>query len=108
VLVPAKIHLAATLNISSSKVVIEWDKVQATSHFILQRSENGVDYQDAAVIFVPEATANTINKYRYSDKINSSDKKHIYYRIKMINVNGECKYSEVISISIDISQGILA
>jgi hypothetical protein len=71
------------------------------SHFVVQRSEDGANYEDAALIFVPDWNV-TIKHYKYTDKINSLEENGlIYYRIKIVDVNGRCEYSDVSIVSFE-------
>ncbi len=102
-------NLSVTFSNISSKAILEWkNNDSTTSHFVIQHSDDGINYADVAVIFTPEDGTNTINKFRYSDKINVADKQFVYYRVKIVNDKGEVKYSKVVVIAIDEDQSDLA
>lgn len=67
------------------------------SHFELERSENGVDFEQIATI---QATgdAHTAQDYSYIDEnANDYTRNDVvkYYRIKMVDLDGEYKYSGI-------------
>jgi len=99
-------NLSVKLSLNSDKAVLQWKNAKElkTSHFVVQRSENGSTFDDAAVIFVPEDEVNTIKEFKYSDKIITEGKKNIYYRLKTVDANGKEKYSSVVIVSIDKPQ----
>ena len=102
-------NLSVTFSGINNKAILEWkNNDSTTSHFIIQHSADGTNYDDVAVIFAPEDGANTINKFRYSDKINVADNKFVYYRLKMVDNKGEVKYSKVVVIAIDTDESELA
>ena len=87
-----------------SKVILKWPTPAEVnvSQFVIQRSEDGVNYFDAAMIFAPEGNVNNIKRFSYADKIKSFDSETIYYRIKIVDVNGKCTYSDVAIIQLEI------
>ena len=99
---PDNCHFTAKLS-NDSKVILKWSKTDSsgTSHFVVQRSLDGVSYDDIAVIFVPEDNINSIKRYSYADKISSLSNKLVYYRLKIADANGKYKYSDIVIISLE-------
>jgi hypothetical protein len=96
--------ICLTAQISNgSKVELRFPKPAKmnVSHFVVQRSQDGVNYEDAALIFVPEWNVSQIKRYSYIDKINFQENGLIYYRIKIVDVNGRCEYSDVSIVSFE-------
>ena len=101
-------NLSVVFSGSNSKAILQWDNNDSTtSHYVIERSTDGVNYNEAAVIFTPEDGANTIKKFRYSDKIEVANKKIMYYRLKLVNNKNEVKYSKVITVAVDKVQSDL-
>ncbi len=100
-------NFSVKLSTDNNKAILQWKNIEPlkTSHFVVQRSEDGANFTDAVVIFVPEQDINTIKEYRYSDKIMSIDKKVIYYRLKTVDAAGKIKYSSVILMQVGKAQG---
>ncbi len=87
----------AQLNNTNDKVNLNWvttTEINA-SHFTVQRSFDGTDYDDAAIIFSEEGNTNLKRIYNYSDNISSIKNDLIYYRLKMVDMDGKFTYSEV-------------
>lgn len=65
-----------------------------SSHFIIERSFDGVEFSDAAMIFAAGNSDISIN-YTYNDKIPAGNTGIIYYRLKMVDADGKNKLSEL-------------
>jgi hypothetical protein len=97
---PAQSTLPVTLKsfnakVASSKVQLIWKVSEEVnfSHFIVERSVNGKDFQDATMIF---ADAHSMDySYNYSETLNQNASGVIYYRLKMVDRDGEFKYSDI-------------
>jgi hypothetical protein len=94
--------------VSSSKVNLEWataDEVNF-SHFVLQRSSDGREFSDAAMIM---ANAHSIDyKYNYSESYNQNASAVMYYRLKMVDIDGTFKYSAVRVVKLNASQSTVS
>ena len=95
-------NLSVIFSGSNSKAILQWDNNDSTtSHYVIQRSADGVNYDEAAVIFAPEDGGITIKKFRYSDKVEVANKKFIYYRLKLVNNKNEVRYSKTMTVAVD-------
>jgi hypothetical protein len=96
-------HLSfyATLK-NDAKVVLNWvaSGSNPASHFIIQRSSDGTDFRDAAVLFTDN---NSLPKkhYRYADNISDVDSGLLYYRIKTVGLDGKTEYSKVKTVKVE-------
>jgi len=72
------------------EVAISWKTTTEvnTSHFELQRSFNGVDYQTIATI-AANCNSKTICTYSFIDSKNENRRGQSYYRLKAIFANGD-------------------
>ena len=97
-----RIYLTAELG-NGSKILLKFSKPDSmnVSHFVVQRSEDGDNYEDAAVIFVPEWNTPSIKRYSYTDKMNSFSQDLLYYRLKIVDVSGRYQYSDVAVVPIE-------
>jgi len=81
---------------------LEWSTSAETNsdHFVIERSLDGVSYTDIGTV---KSTGNTSvnNVYTYSD-INAVTQQGaiIYYRLRMVDIDGSSKYSNVVTISL--------
>ncbi|MBC7849255.1 MAG: T9SS type A sorting domain-containing protein [Chitinophagaceae bacterium] len=97
---PVELRLPVVLKsfsatVANNKPVLNWisSKEQNFSHYMLERSTNGTDYTQAALIFGSE-TATPENKYAYTDSKAPSGSNVLYYRLKMVDLDGQFKFSE--------------
>ena len=64
------------------------------SHYILQRSTDGKNYTNIALIFPNETTSSNGN-YQYKDANVSSSTGTVFYRLQMVDLTNESKYSDI-------------
>lgn len=96
------ISFIATLK-NSFKVVLNWNIAEGknTSHFVIQRSTDGYDFDDAAVLFT-DNDANVVKQnFRYADNISSIDTGTLYYRLKIVSLNGKTEYSKTEAVKVE-------
>lgn len=88
---------------SDHRVKLEWATSQEfnSSHYLIQRSINGTDFMDAGKL---AANGNTLMKsfYEFSDPVSEKDPAKLFYRLKMIDRDGQYEYSPTISINIPV------
>jgi PQQ-dependent dehydrogenase (s-GDH family) len=87
---------------SNQTVYLQWktESESNTSHFIIERSANGQNFLPVGKV---NAMGNTtkITYYSFNDDNLSVDLfPNAYYRLKMVDVNGEFKYSGTINIGL--------
>lgn len=82
--------------VANKKAVLNWvtGMEKSLSHFVVERSVNGIDYTDAGMIF---ANGNSSVKvpYTYADALPVNAKGVIYYRLKMVDQDGKFQRSTV-------------
>jgi len=64
------------------------------SHFVIEKSTDGKNFQEAAVLFADEANTSAVIDYKYKDNLQNSSAKVIFYRLKMVDANEKYAYSE--------------
>jgi hypothetical protein len=95
---PAKpASFIAVLNINNNnRVDLKWSTETETnlSHFIVERSVDGINFSDAALVF---AYGNTTSKsdYVFADNIIKVQSDIIYYRITSIGADGKTQQSDI-------------
>lgn len=73
---------------NKQNVSLTWttEQEKTFSHFIVERSVNGIDFTEAAVIFAKDNGA--IQKdYSFTDLLHTTNKGFIYYRLRLVDVN---------------------
>ena len=102
--VPAKpTSFTAAVNTNNSKKIdLKWSTETETdlSHFIVERSVDGINFSNAALVF---AYGNTTAKadYSFADNISRLLSGAVYYRIISISTDGKNLSSEVLIIKTD-------
>lgn len=88
--------LGFTAKLVNEKVSLSWStsKEENVNHYIIERSYNNKTYEQAALVF-PAEVAQAVNNYMYQDAIKNTAATEIYYRLKMVDKDGKCTYSDV-------------
>ena len=79
---------AVTLNWATT-----WQK--NASHFVIQRATDAKSFDDAGVVFTDGSTG-IEQHYTFNDNLNFSNDGLIYYRLKIVDMDGKYGYSEVV------------
>jgi hypothetical protein len=93
---PSSFTAVLNNNNNNNRVDLKWSTEKETnlSHFIVERSTDGINFSDAALVF---AYGNTTSKsdYVFADNISKIQSGVIYYRISSIGSDGKNQYSEI-------------
>jgi len=84
-------------------VLLEWETAQElnTSHFVLERSANGVDFEEIGEVQAQGNSNNSLS-YNYLDaEVNSYREGLFYYRLKSVDLDKSYQYSKVKQVSWD-------
>src|SRR3984893_2374658 len=95
--------------LNDKKVVLSWTigREKRLSHFVVERSTNGVDYKSAEIIFAMSGASSVKENYSVSDPVNLTGKGVLYYRIKIVDVQGKHQNSPVKLIRIGDENAVL-
>ena len=98
---PSTFHLPLVLTqfnatLNNKKVNLNWvtGMEKELSHFVIERSTNGVDYVEAGRV-AAKGTSNIKIDYNFLDNLNSGAKGLICYRLKMVDIDNQFQYSPV-------------
>lgn len=88
------INWGATLN--NNTVSLKWTTTMEknTSHFMVERSFDGVEYTDAAML-VTAGNSDLQRNYAFNDKVPAGTSGVIYYRLTLYDMDGRTKTSDV-------------
>ena len=64
------------------------------SHFIIEKSINGIDFKETAIVFAKENAA-VKKRYSFTDDLNTFTKGVLYYRLRLIGVDYRSKNSSI-------------
>ena len=82
--------------LNNNRVTLSWTTgiEKRLSHFVIERSTNGIDYKEAAIIFAV-TNSSVKQNYSYQDAVNIHDGGMLYYRIKIVDPTGKFQNSAV-------------
>ena len=83
-----------TAKLDKKNVVLSWatSDEKNFNHFMLERSIDGKEFKQTAMIFADD-NGQLQKEYGYKDALNNITKGIVYYRLKMVDVDGKFKYS---------------
>jgi PQQ-dependent dehydrogenase (s-GDH family) len=96
---------------NDNSVLLNWKTENEinTSYFVVERSADGIRYNGIGNV-TANGRNNTGGSFNYSltdnDAINQSSQR-LYYRLKMVDIDGNFKYSNIISVSFPLITGKL-
>jgi hypothetical protein len=87
---------------NNNRVDLKWSTETETnlSHFIVERSLDGINFSDAALVF---AYGNTTARsdYAFADNISKVRSTTVYYRVSAIGTDGKNQHSDIVVIRTD-------
>ncbi len=88
--------LSFNTTLAEKKVNVNWTtgKEKELSHFVIERSTNGMDYAEVGMV-VASGSSNVKIDYSFSDLLKSDLKGILYYRLKMVDMDGSIQRSTV-------------
>lgn len=91
--------LSFTAEKQNENAILKWTVAQQinVSYYEVQRSLNAVDF--SAIGKVNAINANSNDNYTYTDALNNINSNTIYYRLRMVDIDGNFTYSPVKFIS---------
>lgn len=98
---PQQFHLPLVLLdfnavLENKNVLLSWTtgKEKELSHFTIERSTNGVDFTDAGLLFA-NGNSDVALQYKFKDALPSTAGGMVYYRLKMVDMDGKTQHSPV-------------
>lgn len=76
---------------SAKSVSLTWKAFKGVSHYVLERSSDGIKFRESAVFFTEDSQ--TQSEYNYSDKIKSAYSGSLYYRLRVVGLDGSITYT---------------
>jgi hypothetical protein len=99
----------ATLN--DNVATVKWSTLseQNTSHFIVERSLNNKDFAQVGNQVQAAGTSESKREYQLQDDITAvANNNVIYYRVKLVDIDGKISYSNVVAIRLSKAAQISA
>jgi hypothetical protein len=87
---------------ANKKMILNWiaSADKNTSHYVIQSSFDGSSFDDKAILFTAEDNNNTDCNYKYADNVSSVKADKMYYRLKMVAMDGHYAYSTVATVDV--------
>jgi hypothetical protein len=84
-----------TAELTNNKGDLKWATASETnlSHFVIERSTDGINFNDAGVFFAYGNATDKTN-YSFSDNLNTIQSGVVYYRLYSAGNNGKGQYSD--------------
>ena len=81
--------------LSNRQVLLNWTTTEEknVSHFVIEKSNNGRDYNDAGLLFT-EGNSEVLKSYQYKDWVSGQDAV-LYYRLRIVDLDGRETFSAV-------------
>lgn len=94
--IPVKATSFTVVLTTSNKVDLKWSTEMESnlSHFIVERSIDGKNYSDAALVFA-YGTTTSRSDYVFTDNISKIQAREVYYRVSSIGSDGKNQYSDI-------------
>jgi len=96
------------VSLINKKIAVTWSTSveKNASHFVVQRSTDGVEFTDAGIIFT-EGNYTNSRSYSFKDPISTAGKGVLYYRLKMVDLDGQFELSAIRLVKLGESDGKL-
>jgi hypothetical protein len=93
---PVKLTSFTAKGLENGKVVLNWNTSQEknSSHFTIEKSLDGKDFSDAGIVF-SMGNSEQPQHYTFTDKLRAGEKGLIYYRLKMVDIDGRSQHSVI-------------
>ena len=100
--VKAESFTAAVNSNNNNRIDLKWatETEINLSHFIVERSIDGINFNDAALVFAYGNTSSR-SEYLFSDNVTKVKPGSVYYRIKSIGADGQNQNSDIVIIRTD-------
>lgn len=93
---PVKLTSFSATKKNDTKIGLNWITAQEdnVSHFVVERSFNGADYTEVGMVFAV-GNSKTNSNYNFTDELNSAASGIIYYRLRIVDMDGRIENSMV-------------
>lgn len=98
--VPQDVTLPVSLKsfdakLASGKALLNWTASETKfSHYIVERSTDGKSYSDRTMVFATGKESIDAS-YSFSENVSGVSEGLVYYRLKMVDIDGTSKYSQI-------------
>jgi hypothetical protein len=96
-----------TATVDKNKVLLTWTTTveKNSRHFTVEKSFDGLEFSEAALLFAA-GNSDMRKQYVFSEKLSINANKAIYYRLKMVDMDANVKYSDVRTVRSNKLEGV--
>lgn len=96
-----------TVKKEGNEAALRWTTVSETKndHFDIERSSDGMNFSKAGTV-AGNGTTNLVKNYSYSDPLAGLTGSVIYYRLRIVDVDGKSTFSQVVALRLDGSLAV--
>jgi Secretion system C-terminal sorting domain len=101
--------LVALVNLNGNIATVKWSTAseQNTDHFVLERSLDNNSYTAIGNTVAAAGNSSSKKEYQQPDNISSlTQNTVIYYRVKLVDIDGKSKYSNVVVLRLSQKPGV--
>jgi len=101
--------LVAQVNLSGNIATVKWStqSEQNTHHFVLERSLDNISFNATGFSVNTAGNSSSRKEYQQDDNISSLMQNDIiYYRVKLVDIDGRFKYSNVVVLRLSQKPGV--
>lgn len=93
---PVKLSSFNATKKTDTRVALNWSTAQEinASHFVVERSFDGKEYDEAGLVFAI-GNSNVNNNYKFTDDLKNKYASIIYYRLRIVDIDGKTEKSVV-------------
>lgn len=93
---PVQLSSFAAMLASDKKVNLTWSTASEVnfSHFVVEKSYDGVNFTEGGLVFASGNSNDNLN-YSFTDNLSGANVVVVFYRLRMVDIDGKSKYSEV-------------
>lgn len=96
IILPVKLTSFAATADNHKKVNLTWSTASEVnfSHFVVEKSYDGVNFTEGGLVFASGNSNDNLN-YSFADNLSGVNVVVVFYRLRMVDIDGKAKYSEV-------------
>lgn len=97
---PVKLSSFQAIQKSDTRMALTWTTEQEinASHFVVERSYDGKTFTETGLVFTFDNTIGR-NAYRFTDDLRKKQHAVVYYRLRIVDMDGKTENSAVVSFS---------
>lgn len=107
IVLPAE-GLTASVNLNDDVATINWHTLteENTSYFEVEQSFDNTNFKAVSQKIDAAGSSVTRRNYKATDNIKQVDQPIVYYRIRLVDINGKVSYSNIVAVRLSKKPGV--